>query len=393
MENNTQPENESLPSKPFVRLMPDVATRDRYHGCLIGGAVGDALGAPVEFLRHGEILRQFGPAGIIDMAPVYGRIGAITDDTQMALFTAEGMLRSYVRGSTRGICNPAGVIAYAYQRWLHTQGEVHASHKHCLNGWLVSNQALHAQRAPGLTCLSALRETVSTGQPALNDSKGCGGVMRVAPVGMMFQSLSASYPAGRDENFQRSFDLACEAAGLTHGHVTGQLASGAFSALVFLVLEGKGLPDAVAIVLEVLGKHAGHDETSSAIRHAVQLSVDQPNSHLAIKALGGGWIAEEALAIGLYSALCTHDFESGVIMAVNHDGDSDSTGLIAGHLLGAIHGLSAIPDRWLAPLELRNVLEEVADDLATVGRWRLDDWSSPEACAEENYYTARYPGG
>jgi hypothetical protein len=79
-------------------------------------------------------------------------------------------------------------------------------------------------------------------------------------------------------------------------------------------------------------------------------------------------------------------------MAVNHDGDSDSTGLIAGHLLGAMLGLSEIPARWLAPLELRGVIEEVADDLATVGAWQLGSGDDSSTSAEEEYYTQRYPG-
>jgi hypothetical protein len=86
------------------------------------------------------------------------------------------------------------------------------------------------------------------------------------------------------------------------------------------------------------------------------------------------------------------DFETSVIMAVNHDGDSDSTGLIAGHLLGAMQGRAAIPTRWLVPLELREVMEEMADDLATAGDWRMGNWDDPEASAEEDYYTERYPG-
>jgi len=79
-------------------------------------------------------------------------------------------------------------------------------------------------------------------------------------------------------------------------------------------------------------------------------------------------------------------------MAVNHDGDSDSTGLIAGHLLGAIQGVWAIPARWLAPLELHDVIAEMADDLATSGTWLLDSSDNPEATAEGDYYTRRYPG-
>ncbi|MDQ5879590.1 MAG: hypothetical protein QG638_2326, partial [Pseudomonadota bacterium] len=136
-----------------------------------------------------------------------------------------------------------------------------------------------------------------------------------------------------------------------------------------------------------------HDETLAALMQAIALSQSNAVPADAIRQLGEGWVAEEALAIGLDCALKATDVETGVIMAVNHDGDSDSTGLIAGHLLGAIHGVSAIPQRWLDPLELREVIEEVADDLATAGSWRLDEWHDAEAAAEEAYYFERYPGG
>jgi ADP-ribosyl-[dinitrogen reductase] hydrolase len=92
--------------------------QDRFRGCLLGGAVGDALGAPVEFSSRTTILNQFGPSGIRDYAPAYGRKGAITDDTQMTLFTAEGFIRAAVRYASRGICNPVSVIHRAYLRWL-----------------------------------------------------------------------------------------------------------------------------------------------------------------------------------------------------------------------------------------------------------------------------------
>src|SRR5215469_1142760 len=94
-----------------------------FRGCLLGGAVGDALGAPVEFMSYANIVREFGPEGIRDFAPAYGRLGAITDDTQMTLFTAEGLLRAYVRGCLKGICHPPSVVHHAYLRWLITQGE------------------------------------------------------------------------------------------------------------------------------------------------------------------------------------------------------------------------------------------------------------------------------
>jgi ADP-ribosylglycohydrolase len=367
--------------------IPEAASREQYQGCLLGGAVGDALGAPVEFISRASILKRFGEAGIRDMVLAYGRVGAITDDTQMALFTAEGMLRSLVRGTLRGLCHPHDVIAYAYQRWLHTQGFAHPLQARNLDGWLIQNQELFVRRAPGNTCLSALQAMHSVGEPASNNSKGCGGVMRVAPVGMMLAALSPRN-AMLEGDLRDSFTLGCKAAGITHGHPTGQLASGAFAAIVYLLLKGKSLIAASDEALRLLATVPEHGETTAAIRHALELASNQPCSDEALSALGEGWIAEEALAIGLYCALCAVDFESGVVMAVNHDGDSDSTGLIAGHLLGALHGLSAIPTRWLEPLELRTALEEVADDLATCGQWVIDD----DAGDEQNYYCKRYPG-
>jgi ADP-ribosylglycohydrolase len=205
---------------PQAKATPaELTTRVRMRGCLLGGAVGDALGAPVEFLSLAEIRGRFGPEGIRDMAPAYGRVGAITDDTQMTLFTAEGLLRAWVRQSTKGICHPPSVIHHAYLRWLLTQGERPEGIDVGCESWLYSVGALHARRAPGLTCLSALRTARGFGEPAVaqNSSKGCGGVMRVAPIGLL-----ASRLGGHD----RVFGLAADVAALTHGHPTGQLSAG-----------------------------------------------------------------------------------------------------------------------------------------------------------------------
>lgn len=374
-----QPRDQAL----NCRHIPEPATRDHFHGCLLGGAVGDALGAPVEFMSRDKIMTQFGDLGICDMVPAYGRIGAITDDTQMALFTAEGLLRAWVRQSLRGICHPPSVIADAYLRWLHTQGIDHPRHRHCLNGWLIQQKELFAQRAPGNTCLSALQAMKSAWGRASNNSKGCGGVTRIAPVGMMMAGLTLGDP------LRKSFSLAGEVAAITHGHPTGQLAAGAFAAIIHQLLVGISLVESIDVALLLLQEMPGHAETSGAIRQAIKFAAESPNSTDALKAIGNGWVADEALAIGLYCVLCATDFEAGAILAVNHDGDSDSTGLIAGHLLGAIHGVSGIPRRWLEPLELRTVLEDVADDLATASHWKLDD----DAGEEGEYYFDRYPGG
>ena len=84
----------------------------------------------------------------------------------------------------------------------------------------------------------------------------------------------------------------------------------------------------------------------------------------AIRQLGEGWVAEETLAIAVYCALkYSDDFEQAVIAAVNHSGDSDSTGAVAGNILGASLGVSGIPDKFKDNLELKDVIIKMAGDL------------------------------
>lgn len=362
-----------------------VRERARFRGCLLGGAVGDALGAPVEFMRRAEIIEHFGPPGITCFVPAYGGLGTITDDTQMALFTAEGLIRAWVRGQGMDITSYLGVVANAYLRWLSTQGE-RPVHDVALvpgePGWLFQQRELHNRRAPGVTCLSALRAMRRLGQPASNDSKGCGGVMRMAPAGL-FAARAAS-----QEPLRQAFALGAELAALTHGHPTGALAAGVLAALT-LALAGGGssLTASLAAVKPLLCTEARHEETLHALEAAEALAGSCLPAERAIAQLGEGWVAEEALGIAVYCALVARDFEHGVVLAVNHDGDSDSTGAITGNLLGALLGEDAIPAAWLGPLELRPVITELADDLYACTDWPI---GTDQALSER--VSRKYPG-
>lgn len=380
----------SLTTPALPRIVGDALLRDRYRGCLLAGAAGDALGAHVEFMDLPRIIAEFGEPGIRNFVATYGRIGAITDDTQMTLYTAEGMLRAYTRAMERGIRPSfASVVAHAYLRWLATQG-VHAPRMAPtpIDGWLSTHSSLFAQRAPGNTCLSALHAMTSLGSRATNDSKGCGGVMRVAPVGMLMAHWFNHDT--RDARIAETFRIACDIAALTHGHPTGYFTAGVLAVLVALLLKGERLEHALDGALIELRRHTDHEETLAALERARTLARTRPQQRAALIELGQGWIAEEALAIGLYCALGATDIESGVILAVNHSGDSDSTGAIAGNLLGAVYGESAIPRRWLDQLELCDTIGAIADDLAAVRTWKLDLDAANKT--ELDFYADRYPG-
>ncbi len=319
---------------------------DSVAGCLLGGAVGDALGAVVEFASLDEIRSRYGPGGLSDF-PAGG--GRITDDTQMTLFTAEALIRARRRYEVRRIDHAEDELWWAYRRWLATQGEGPSGPDG--DDGLVEEPVLRHRRAPGNTCLSALagNEPGFVDQP-VNDSKGCGGVMRVAPVGLV-----ALRPSG----------LGIASAALTHGHPSGYLAAGAAAAIISRLRAGQRLRPAVEAAIDAVSAWEGHEETVAALQAACRLADREPvPTPEAVETLGQGWVAEEALAIAVYCALTGGTFAAAVLAAVNHSGDSDSTGAITGNLLGAAGGRSAVPEGWVAAVSERAVVEQVAGDLS-----------------------------
>jgi ADP-ribosylglycohydrolase len=329
--------------------------KEHYRGCLFGGAVGDAFGSAVEFLSIDVIREKYGEAGITDLVLGESGYAEITDDTQMTLFTAEGMLRDSKRGNEKGICHPPTEIYEAYQRWLVTQGyPKHEQYEDIYDGWLLEVKELHASRAPGNTCLSALlSREMGTIEKPINNSKGCGAVMRVAPVALALTS-----------DKEHIFKVGAESGAITHGHPSGYLSAGALAYIIAAIIEGSDLLEALMQAVGVLKEYEGHEECLTALANAVELADSGLTDSEAFEKLGEGWVGEEALAIAVYCALkYRDDFKKAIIASVNHSGDSDSTGAITGNILGAYLGLSSIPEEWVKKLELREVIEKMADDL------------------------------
>lgn len=358
---------------------------DRTKACLLGGAIGDALGAPIEFASTAQIAALH-PGPVTTYLPMNGTAGLVTDDTQMTLFTAEGIIRAEIRFTQRGICNYVAVVDHAYQRWLTTQLEPappttqDADDSHFTDGWLGQQQWLYARRAPGLTCLSALEETrgTLTDQPAKNNSKGCGAVMRSAPFGLIRID---------DPSF------ALESAALTHGHPTGQVAAAALAFLIRAIMETHDLGTSISATFDWLTQIDHHQETFAALKAATTATN--------IEQLGEGWIAEEAFAMGVFAALQyprpEHMLEA-LALAVTHGGDSDSTGSIAGNILGALHGTEALPAHLLEHLEGKDAIERIASDLATITHaphevftYNIEPHRLPEPSINDEWWES-YPG-
>jgi ADP-ribosylglycohydrolase len=329
--------------------------QEHYRGCLIGGAIGDAFGSAVEFLSINTIREEYGEAGITDLVSAKSGLAEITDDTQMTLFTAEGILRADSSGQGKSIEQVTLSVYHAYLRWLVTQGyPKFEEYAWIYDGWLLEIKELHHRRAPGNTCLSALLSKArGTFEKPLNNSKGCGGVMRVAPAGLV-------YPK------ELSFKMGAEFAVITHGHPSGYLSAGALAYIIAAIVEGNSLEEAVAGTLAVLKDYDGHEECAVILKKAIELAGSDLADSEAIKILGDGWVGEEALAIAVFCALKhSGDFRKAIIASVNHSGDSDSTGAITGNILGAHLGLSSIPEEWDQKLEIREVIVQIADKIVS----------------------------
>ncbi len=294
-------------------------------------------------------------------------IAIISDDTQMTLFTANALLFGKTRTCMRGESAPyAGYLAVAYLDWLKTQHRMMPDTQHRAYCWLYHVPQLHHRRAPDATCMNVLeRREFGTLKKPCNQAKSCGGITRVAPIGLFFNPKDVP---------QRNIDrLGAEAAAITHGHAMGWLPAAALvhmiSRITYRGVHGEDLADLIwetdAAMAELFGA-AQEERLGNLLRKAVRLAGSNVNDQDAICQLGDGWTAEEALAIACFCVLRYWDsFGPCVIAAANHSGDSDCTASIAGNLLGALLGVEKIPEFFLDCLELRDTIEEIAYDLWT----------------------------
>ena len=356
-----------------------VTTRDRIRGSLIGGGAGDALGYAVEFGDEAGIFQKFGPAGITSYALGYNGKALISDDTQMTLFTANALIYAHRCEREWGI--PASLshcAVHAYRAWRRTQFGTYTPENRIpddargeVSDLLRDVPELYNSRAPGLTCMTAIKKRgfqledgiriISFMQNKINDSKGCGGVMRVAPLGLAVQHW----------NRERLAVEGAELAAITHSHPLGYIPA----ACLTLILNGIVYPEKEQTLQQII--EDARDATaelfrdephiqyhSELITRAIELSKNSDSDLDNIHKLGKGWVAEETLAIAIYCSLKhQHDFSAAIIAAVNHKGDSDSTGAVTGNILGAWLGYEAIEPKWKTDLELRDLILQVADRL------------------------------
>jgi ADP-ribosylglycohydrolase len=296
-------------------------------GMIYGLALGDALGAPVEFWELKGIRERYGPDGIQELPSP----ALFTDDTQMTLAVAEALVAA-------GHQDLGAIMAAISQNFV---------------AWLRSPEN---DRSPGGACLYGARQLEAgvpwwrSGKP---NSKGCGAAMRVAPIGYLYQ-----------HNLPKLRRVAAASALATHHHPTAQLGAVAAAFLVKLALDHLPPEDMLPpLELETHGQVLEFDQAIARLEEA--LGMASPDAALAH--IGEGWVAEEAVLMALYCFLKSpDDFLATIRQGANIKGDSDSIACIAGAISGAYLGIQALPPSWVNRLEKSSYLADVAQRLAAV---------------------------
>ena len=324
----------------------------RIEGCIFGGAIGDAFGAPVEAYSVERIQKRFGISGI-RYIPKKNGVYKVTDDTQMTLFTMEGLLKSYIKNCKLDEEPNYDIIYSSYINWYNTQSksfDILGRQK-----GLLSDSALYSNRGPGHTCLSSLRDNIMGSiEKPINDSAGNGGLMRVAPVGIMY-----------NKNPELAFEIGINCAALTHGSPEAYLPAGFQCALIANLFNNIDLETSINNAMRILQKYENSEDTCECLKKAINLSKNKEIKPLdAINQLGMGYTGSECLAIALYCTLKNADnFKKALTMAVNHPGDSDTTGAVTGNIMGAYLGSDKIPRGWLENIEYIKWLNSYSESL------------------------------
>ncbi|MDR0571149.1 MAG: ADP-ribosylglycohydrolase family protein [Clostridiales Family XIII bacterium] len=277
-----------------------------------------------------------------------GGLDLISDNTQMASFTVDGLIWAKEKAKRKGVYAYVPCLFYSYQKWYYTQTGSLAdkSYAFILDGDILKWDALFARRGEGMTSLKALEGSLhnkyGTLKNRINNSKGCGGVMRVAPVGMCFA-----------EDADAAFRVGCESAALTHGHMGGIAPAGYLAALVALTLQGMSLEAAVAEARGRLAGLSGAEGCLGLLEKAEDLAGSDVAPESAVALLGRGFTGDELVALATY---CVLRFKGGIRETVgfakDFEGNNLSLATICGNITGTFHGAPEIPFEWIKDLEL-----------------------------------------
>lgn len=336
--------------------------QEQIRGCLLGSAAGDALGYCVDSLRLDEIHTRYGPDGIRGYDTLNG-IAPISSHTQLGMFTANGLLFGATRGALRGNMAPyVNYLLVFYRDWVRTQ-RVRTDLHTKPYAWLCQVEELYARRCsdPGVT-FALMHNPPGTMDEPVNRSQGSAGLTRCIPIGLFLSP--------KEMRREEICLLGAESAALTQGDPLGFLPAAVLTGLLNRIVYDRAdsfrnhlLMTLSAAQRQFGKKYPSFVQLRDRIAQAADLANDPRTSQEVMELL------RPRDAAGILASACyiclrhPGDYDRGIVAAVNHSGESAAVGAVVGALLGAQVGMDGIPEFYLEPLELRDIMEELAVDL------------------------------
>lgn len=336
-----------------------------YRGCLLGMAVGDAMGYPVDSLRLSEIRENYGPNGLLGYDLVNG-YADVTSYTQLAAFTCNGLLIALTRGQMMGRMAPlVKYVGLSSREWLASQRPWGRPERTFC--WLLRRPDICRRFCMDTRMLDTLgRENLGTPETPVNNSSTPGGLTTAIGVGLFHHP---------DRMKQPELDrLGAETVALTHGSPLAFLSGAALAHLISRSLcePRLSLRQLVLETAQMVNAQFSHQypaqcsELTTLLRLAVSMERDVSLKTWDVMEKLHCESAPQVLAGALYACMAGgEEFDAAMIIAVNHSGRSAAVGAIAGALLGLRLGEAALPEFYLECLEPAETLRELADDLWT----------------------------
>lgn len=346
-----------------------------YQGCMLGLAVGDAMGAGVDSKTLEEIRNDYGPDGLLgyDLANGFAEVSSYT---QVAAFAVNGLLVGMARGQLRGPFMPH--IAMAMREWARSQYFPRETERRSC--WLCHEPHMRRRRAMDARTLDALtRDVTGTPEKPANSSAGPGTLPAAVAVGLLFTPERMQVQdVGR---------LGAEAVALTHGDPMAFLSGAVLAYTIAGIVQDResGLlthftnaADAVAVQFSSFPEAAALQRKLKKAMHMARTGVQQPDEVLqGLKCVD----ACDVLAGAMYTCLVSEeDFDRAMVIAINHSGKSAAVGAITGAILGARMGVEALPEFYLDCLDAGTVVWELTGDFYSCGPGKVtrrlfdDDW-------------------
>ena len=329
-----------------------------YRGCLLGLAVGDAMGYTVDKKTWDEICEDYGPNGLLGYDLVNGSAD-ITSYTQLTAFLCNGLLLGAIRGDPEKYSR---YMALGLREWAKSQQfRGNGEKTFC---WLAQLPEMRRRYCMDTRILDALsRETLGTPEKPVFRSVLPGSVTAAIGVGLCSE-------AARLEPRQIG-RLGAEAVAFTHGDPEAFLAGAFLAYSIRLILQDpqQHLSRVYAVAAEAVevqfAEYPQAAALSAKVQKAIALTRDPELTPLAAMTILGCTTAAECVAGSVYASMIhIANFDEAMIVAVNHPGRSAAVGAITGALLGARLGEEALPEFYLESLETAEVLRELAKDLA-----------------------------